>query len=128
MSTRVLLCDDSGVILTLLEKRLKDIGYEVVGKAKDGNECITKYKMLKPDLLLLDITMPNKDGRECLEELMLLDPKAKIVMVSAVLDEEVQRSCLEAGAKAFINKGNISSIDDFKNKVLPIIQPIILAA
>ncbi len=128
MSTRVLLCDDSAVILTLLEKRLKDIGYEIVGKARDGNECVTKYKMLKPDLLLLDITMPNKDGTECLEELMALDPKAKIIMVSAVMDIEVQKTCLKVGAKAFINKGNISSIDDFKKKVLPIIQPIILAA
>lgn len=128
MSTRVLLCDDSGVILALLEKRLKDQGFEVVGKAKDGNDCIAKYNSLKPDLLLLDITMPNKDGRETLEEIIADNPAAKIIMVSAILDEEVQKGCLQAGAKAFISKGDISSVDDFKTKVLPVIQPVLLAA
>ena len=128
MSVRVLLCDDSVVILALLDRRLKDAGFEIVGKAKDGDDCIKQYKKLKPDLLLLDITMPNKDGRECLEELIEYDSDAKIVMVSAILDEEVQKSCIEAGARAFINKGDISSADDFQTKVLPIIQPIVLAA
>lgn len=128
MSSRVLLCDDSAVILALLEKRLKDQGYEIVGKAKDGNECVEKFKALKPDLLLLDITMPNKDGRETLDELMAFDKSAKIIMISAILDEDVQRSCLEAGAKAFINKSDVSSVDDFKTKVLPVIQPVLLAA
>lgn len=128
MSVRVLLCDDSGVILGLLERRLKDVGFEVVGKAKDGNDCIKQYKTLKPDLLLLDITMPNKDGREALEELLIYDPAAKIVMVSAILDEEVQKSCLEGGAKGFINKGDITTPEDFQTKVILIIQPIIEAA
>lgn len=128
MSKRVMLCDDSAVILALLEKRLKDHGFEIVGKAKDGVECVAKYPTLKPDLLLLDITMPNKDGRETLDEIMVMDPGAKIIMVSAILDEEVQKSCLAAGAKAFIGKGDISSVEDFKTKVLPVIQPVLLAA
>jgi|GEM_PF-959120 len=131
MSTRVLLCDDSGAMLALLERRIKEVctlGFEVVGKAKDGNECIIKYNTLKPDLVLLDITMPNKDGRECLQELLIQNPTAKVVMVSAVMDDQVRNACLAAGAKAFISKGDLISAQDFMSKILPVIQPIVMAA
>lgn len=128
MSVRVLLCDDSGVILVMFEKRLTDLGFTVVGKAKDGNDAIRQYKSLKPDLLLLDITMPNKDGREALEEIIQFDPNAKVVMISAIFDEEIQKGCINCGAKGFLVKCDISTKADFDFKVMQVLEPLVKAA
>ncbi len=112
----------------MFEKRLTDLGFTIVGKAKDGNDGIQQYKILRPDLLLLDITMPNKDGREALEEIIKFDARAKIVMVSAIYDEEIQKSCLEHGAMGFINKSDIATKDEFDSKVMRVLEPIVKAA
>ncbi|WP_374074225.1 response regulator [Bdellovibrio bacteriovorus] len=125
---RILLCDDSNLILKILEKRMQDIGQEVVGKAKDGEECVRMYSELKPDLLLLDITMPNKDGRECLIEILEWDAKANVIMISALMNEAVQADCLNHGAKAFIHKGDINSPEDFETKVVAILKPYLKIA
>ncbi|MFZ3229221.1 MAG: response regulator [Pseudobdellovibrio sp.] len=121
----ILLCDDSNMILTLLDKRLRDAGFNIVGKAKDGDECIKLYNEIKPDLLLLDITMPNKDGRECLSDLIKSSPLAKIIMISALADQAIHDECINLGAKAFISKSNLSTPDDFEKKVLTIIRNVL---
>ena len=119
---RILLCDDSNVILRLLEKRLTDAAYDIVGKARDGIECLELYLATKPNLVLLDITMPNMDGRACLTDLVKMDPKARVIMISAVMDSVVQASCITDGAMAFINKSDLQSPNIFKDKVLPVIE------
>jgi two-component system chemotaxis response regulator CheY len=124
-----MLCDDSRTILTLLEKKLTDAGHEVVGKANDGEEGVKLFASTKPDLALLDITMPNKDGRECLRGILSLNPGAKTIMVSALQEESVVQECLKTGARAFITKSKIYANDeDFKKNVLSVIENVLKAA
>lgn len=118
---KVLLCDDSGMILNLLKKRVSDLGLHVVGTAKDGNEGLQAYIEFRPDLMLLDITMPNKDGRECLQSVLSENANAVVLMVSAIQDMNVIEECLKLGAKGFINKNKLFNESDFKNEVEPII-------
>lgn len=125
--SNIFLCDDSPMILRMLEKRLGDAGFKIVGKAKDGVECLDLYPDAKPDLLLLDVTMPNKDGRECLRDLISTNPSAKVIMVSALTDPKVVQQCLADGAKAFINKSHLSSPDDFNVHILTVIRTVLSA-
>lgn len=125
---KVLLCDDSNVILSVMKKRMIDIGYEVVGSGKDGNEGLNLYLEKKPDLVLLDVTMPNKDGRECLIDIMKSNPKAKVVMVSALVDNKIKEECIKIGAKDFIGKNSIFNEEEFKGTVIPILETILKAA
>ncbi len=67
---KILICDDSSFVRTIFEKRLTAFGHQIVGKAKDGVECLHVYSQTKPTLVLLDITMPNMDGRAALKRLM----------------------------------------------------------
>lgn len=125
---KILLCDDSKIILSLLEKKLTEIGHHVVGKARDGEECLKLYPQTHPDLVLLDVTMPNKDGRQCLVELMQLDASAKVIMLSALANEDVRIDCLKNGARAFVSKAHLNSPDDFQSKILAVINPFLQVA
>lgn len=126
---KIMLCDDSKTILTLLEKKLTDAGHQIVGKAKDGEEGIKVFTETKPDLALLDITMPNKDGRECLKGILAVNPAAKAIMISAVQEDAVMKDCLSSGAKAFISKSNLYCKDDeFKKQILSVIDSVLKAA
>jgi len=122
---KILICDDSRFMLTLFEKGLREAGLDVVGKAADGLECLALYKTTQPDLVLLDITMPNMDGRDCLKELIKLDPAVQVIMVTAVGDEAVKKECLELGAKAFVPKSKLSSPDSFKQAVAETVLPLL---
>ena len=123
-----MLCDDSATIIKVLEKRFKDAGHEIVGKASDGEQGIQIYSQTKPDIAILDVTMPNKDGRECLAGIMKMDIKAKIIMISALKDDAVVSDCLKGGAKAFVSKDKIYKDDDFKLNVLSVVDTILKAA
>ena len=125
---KIMLCDDSRTILSLFEKKLKSFGHEVIGKAADGEEGIKLYAEKRPELTLLDITMPNKDGREALEGILQLNASAKVIMVSALKEEAVINACLQAGAKAFIEKNKIIKDEDFKREVLSVIEKVLKAA
>jgi len=83
------------------------MGHEVAGVGSDGKEGIELYKSTKPDIVLLDVTMPNMDGRQCLREILQIDASAHVMMVSAVSTAEVKEQCLSAGAKDFVDKVNI---------------------
>lgn len=122
---RILLCDDSGMVLTMMAKRMKDLGFEVVGKAKDGDEGIKSYLDLRPDLMLLDVTMPNKDGRECLQAIIESDKNATILFVSALQDQVVIDECLKLGAKGFINKNKFFDEAQFASEVAPLIKQML---
>jgi len=118
---RIVVVDDSKFIATALTATLEDKGHEVVGAGSDGNEGLELYKTHKPDLLLLDITMPNRDGRDCLEDVIKLNPDAKIIMISAIKEQEIVDSCLANGAKDFIQKplqlGSDEYLDSFFTKI-----------
>lgn len=120
-----MICDDSPTILRLLEGKLKAVGHEIVGMAKDGEEGIKLYLETRPDVAILDITMPNKDGRECLAGILEIDSAANVIMVSAIQDEAVIAACMQAGAKAFSSKAQLLKVDDFKINILDVIDQIL---
>lgn len=101
---KILAVDDSLVTLKILKKTLKETEFEVVGEVISGGEALTKYDELKPNLVLLDIIMPEMDGIETLERLMKKDPNAKVVMVSSMGAKEKVMESLEKGAKNFVMK------------------------
>ncbi|NUM35728.1 MAG: response regulator [Candidatus Brocadiae bacterium] len=101
---KILAVDDSLVTLKILKKTLKDTEFEVVGEVTSGQEALTKYDELKPDLVLMDIIMPEMDGIETLERLIKKDANAKVVMVSSMGAKEKVMESLEKGAKNFVMK------------------------
>jgi len=101
---RLLLVDDSQFLVKQIRKVLEAEGHEVVAEGSDGIEGVALYLEHRPDLTLLDITMPNKDGRQCLEEILSADENARVVIVSAVKDRKMIMSCLNLGARGFIEK------------------------
>lgn len=111
---KVIIVDDSSFQAKQFKKFLDALSYEVLAMGKDGNEGVALFKTHRPDLVFLDITMPNKDGRDCLKEILIEAPNAKVVMVSAIEKVAVAEECLEIGAKHFFEKPLRFRDDDFK--------------
>lgn len=101
---RILIVDDSLFIRTKIGEVVKNAGFEVIGFATNGEEAIESYLQLKPDLMLLDITMPLKDGLTALKEIKEIHPEAKIIMLSAMTQDNVVNEALQYGALDFIEK------------------------
>lgn len=104
MKKKVLVVDDASFIRKSLTLMLEKNGYEVVGEAGDGVEAIIKYKQVLPDIVTMDITMPRMTGIQALEGIIKIDPKATIIMVSALGQESFVREAVTIGAKGFIVK------------------------
>ena len=102
--TRVLIVDDASFIRFSLRTILEKNGFEVAGEAENGAVAISKYKQLRPDVVTLDITMPELNGLEALKEITAFDPKAKIVMVSAMGQQSNIKEAILSGAKYFLVK------------------------
>ncbi|AMQ17805.1 response regulator [Thermococcus peptonophilus] len=101
---RVLVVDDAAFMRMLVKKILTQAGHQVVGEASNGKEAIEKYKQLKPDLVTMDIVMPEMDGITAVKEIMKIDPNAKIIMITAVGQEAKVMEALKSGAKGYIVK------------------------
>ena len=101
---RVLIVDDAMFMRMMLKDILSKNGYEVVGEAANGKEAIDKYIELRPDLVLLDITMPEMDGIEALKKIKMIEPKAKIIMCSAMGQQNMVIEAIQNGAIDFIVK------------------------
>ena len=104
MSKRILIVDDAAFMREMLRDILADSGYEIVGEAADGEQAVSMFREVQPDLVTLDIVMPRKSGLEALREIRGLDPGARIVMCSARGQEAMVMEALEAGAQDFIVK------------------------
>lgn len=100
---KVLLVDDAAFMRMRCAKLLNENGY-TVAEAENGQEAVEKYLSVKPDLVLMDITMPIMDGLTAVAEIKKLDPEAKIVMCSALGQQNTVMSAIKAGAKDFIIK------------------------
>lgn len=103
----ILIVDDSKFMRRMLSDILTENGHQIVGEAENAKEAADFYKRLKPDLVTLDIIMPEVEGRNAisvLEEMIKEDPGAKVLMVSALGQEDVVKECIRAGAKDFIVK------------------------
>lgn len=100
----VLAVDDSKTMLAMIAAQLRGSDFEVVATASSGLEALEKYQQIKPQLVLLDIVMPEITGIDTLERLLQADTGARIVMVSSVGTEDTVRDCLKKGAKSFLQK------------------------
>lgn len=100
----VLAVDDSRTMLAMISAQLKDSRFELIATASSGAEAIEKYKQFKPQLVLLDIVMPEVTGVDTLERLLQADTTARVVMVSSAGTEDTVRDCLKKGAKSFLQK------------------------
>lgn len=101
---RIIVTDDAPFLRSLLKDILLKIGHEVVGEAQDGYEAIQLYKEMKPDLITMDITMPKMNGLQALSEIRDYDPEAKIIMCSAIGQQQMILRAIHSGAKDFITK------------------------
>jgi two-component system, chemotaxis family, chemotaxis protein CheY len=101
---RVLIVDDAAFMRMSIRNMLESNGFEIVGEAENGLMAIEKYKELQPEVVTMDITMPEMDGLEALREIKKIDPAASIVMVSALGQEARMKEAIIYGAKGFIVK------------------------
>ncbi len=101
---KVLIVDDAAFMRMAIKMILQRGGFEIAGEAEDGADGVAKYSELKPDIVTLDITMPNMDGIEALKAIKRIDPNANVVMVSAMGQEPMVREAVLNGAKSFIVK------------------------
>lgn len=100
----VLIVDDAEFMRLSIRTILEKGGFEVAGEAVNGMEAVIKYKELKPDVVTMDITMPEMTGIDALKNIMEFDPKAKIIMVSAMGQETLVKESILNGARTFIVK------------------------
>lgn len=101
---KVLVVDDALFMRLSIKTMLEKNGFEVVGEAENGHQAIEMYKTLKPEIVTMDITMPEMDGLEALGELIKFDPNANVIMLSAMGQETRIREAVILGAKGFIVK------------------------
>ncbi|MGI6587749.1 MAG: response regulator [Peptococcia bacterium] len=104
MVQSILIVDDAAFMRMMLKEILKKNGYNVIGEAEDGTSAITKYKELKPDLVTMDITMPEMDGITAVKEIKKIDKDARIIMCSAMGQQAMVIDAIQAGARDFIVK------------------------
>ena len=104
MGKNILMVDDAAFMRMMIKDILSKNGYTVAGEAENGVKAIEKYNELKPDLVLMDITMPDKDGIQALKDIKASDPNAKIIMCSAMGQQAMVIESIQAGAKDFIVK------------------------
>lgn len=104
MAKRILVVDDAAFMRMMIKDILTKNGYEIAGEAENGTKAIEKYKELTPDLVIMDITMPETNGIEAVKEIKQIDPNAKIIMCSAMGQQAMVIESIQAGASDFIVK------------------------
>ena len=100
----MMIVDDAAFMRMMIRKILESAGHEVAGEAVDGDDAVAKYTILKPDLVTMDITMPNKDGIAATKDIRAIDPKAKILMTSAMGQAAMVKEAILSGAFDFVIK------------------------
>ncbi|MBW2037790.1 MAG: response regulator [Deltaproteobacteria bacterium] len=104
MGKRILIVDDAAFMRMMIKNIVTKNGYEVVGEAENGTTAVELYKELKPDIVTMDITMPEMDGIEGVRSIKQVDPDANIIMVSAMGQQSMVMEAIQAGAADFIVK------------------------
>lgn len=110
MKKRVLIVDDSPIVHRLLRKTLEAAGHEVVGDANNGREGVDLYESLRPDVVFMDITMPKMDGIQAVQAIKAKHPAARVIMLTAMGDEQIVAQAQAVGVDVFLKK----PFDDYK--------------
>ena len=117
---KILVVDDSLIMRRNVTKILESLGHKIIADAKDGQEGIEAYRRCKPDLVTMDITMPEMDGIEAVKGIKKIDKEAKIMMVTSHGQEDMVISAIRAGASGYLLKPiNIMKVRDAIRKVFP---------
>lgn len=109
---RILLVEDNALTRYTIKSLLDKLGHEVVAEAEDGPSAVKSFGELKPDVVFLDLILPGRSGVEILEDLRAVNPAAKVVIVTAVEQDEIDRRLSKTGVSAILRKP--FSFDDFK--------------
>ena len=104
MGIDVLIVDDLTFIKMVLKDLVEKAGFRVVGEASDGEEAVRMFEEKRPDIVLMDITMPKMDGLTALQRILEKDPEAKVIMCSALGQQRLILQAIQLGAKDFIVK------------------------
>ena len=104
MNNTVLVCDDAVFMRTMIGDILTQAGLEVIGEADSGAQAVEKYKALKPDLVTMDIIMPEMGGIEAVKAITNFDPQARVLMCSAMGQQALVAEAIQAGANDFVVK------------------------
>ncbi len=104
MSHSVLVCDDAIFMRTMISDILSQAGYEVVGEAETGTQAVERFSELNPDLVTMDIVMPDMGGIDAVRAILKIAPSAKILMCSAMGQQALIIEAIQAGAKDFVVK------------------------
>lgn len=101
---KIMICDDAAFMRMMIKDILVKNGYEIAAEAENGLKAVEQYPDAKPDLVLMDITMPEVDGIEAVRRIKALDPNANVIMCSAMGQQAMVIEAIQAGAKDFIVK------------------------
>ena len=104
MAKNILICDDAAFMRMMIKDILTKNGYNIAGEAENGMVAVEKYNEVKPDLVLMDITMPEMDGIQALKKIRANDPNAIVIMCSAMGQQAMVIEAIQSGAKDFIVK------------------------
>lgn len=123
MTLRILIVDDTRFLRIMLTDILTKSGHEVVGEAENGLIGVEKFKELRPDIVMMDISMPEMDGIEALQEIRTIDPKAIVLICSAMSQRDLISKALKAGANNYVTKPFDSDrINELIKNVLPLVE------
>ena len=112
MSKTVLEVDDSTFMRKRIINKLKELGYEIVGEARDGNEAVDLYEQLKPDLVTMDITMRGKDGLSASKEILAKYPEAQIIVLTMLKEDDYKTIAQNLGIKGFLLKDDLDNLGE----------------
>lgn len=104
MAKNIMICDDAAFMRMMIKDILTKNGYNVAAEAENGAKAVEKYNEIKPDLVMMDITMPEMDGIQALKKIKEMDPKATVIMCSAMGQQAMVIESIQSGAKDFIVK------------------------
>ena len=104
MAKNILICDDAAFMRMMIKDILTKNGYNIAGEAENGAKAVEKYAELKPDLVLMDITMPERNGLEATKDITEYDPTATVIIVSALGQQDKVFAAIANGAKDFVVK------------------------